>query len=166
MKNKSLSLIILVLLVVSMIGVISTQEITKTVVAGKVYNADYSDTVSGANVNVTCTNNNSIDTPKSILSLADGSYSIEFTAEECALGDSINVEGYCTSDMSCKETVSGNSIVGSGTGDGTKVNIDMTSSIDLALGVSNIALIPEFGAVVGVLTILSALGVFFVIRRK
>ncbi len=155
MKTKGLSLIILVLLVVSSMAVISAIP-TKTVVAGKVYNADYSDTVSGANVNVTCTHNSSdtiIDTLIDTLSLADGSYSVQFTADECALGDTIDVYGF-------KEGF------GSGTGDGTKVNIDMSPSIDLALGVSNIVLIPEFGLVVGTLTILSALGVFFVIRRK
>ncbi len=160
MKTLGLSLIILVLLVISSMAVISAIP-TKTVVAGKVYNADYSDTVSGAIVNVTC--NESQQDTTSLLS--DGSYSVQFTASECALGDSINVKGYCTSSMSCNETVSGNSIVGSGIGDGTEVNIDM-SSIDLALGVSNIALIPEFGLIVGTLTILSALSVFFVIRRK
>jgi hypothetical protein len=30
----------------------------------------------------------------------------------------------------------------------------------------NVPLVPEFGAIVGVLTALGALGVFFVVRRK
>ena len=45
------------------------------------------------------------------------------------------------------------------------LDIDMPD-MDLNIGVVNVPLIPEFGLIVGLLTVISAITVFFVIRRK
>jgi hypothetical protein len=58
-----------------------------------------------------------------------------------------------------KVNVGSNRVVG-------EIHDNVIVGLDLNLGVVNVPLVPEFGATVGVLTILGALGVFFVVRRK
>jgi hypothetical protein len=38
--------------------------------------------------------------------------------------------------------------------------------LNLDVGIVNVPMVPEFGLVVGLTTMLGALGVFFVVRRK
>lgn len=146
--KKVLALTFLTLFLVASIAMVSAE----TSVVGKVYNADYTLKINDATVDVICTHN-TIPTTSSTTSFGDGDYIVKFTNEQCGFNDTISVHGFKAG-------------VGEGIGDGNLINVDLHPNYDVALGVSNIALIPEFGVFVGALTLLSALGVFFVVRRK
>jgi len=144
--KKLLVLPIIALLVITSIVAVSA----KTIVAGKIYdsaNFETANPVDNANINVTC-NGNSITTT----SLSDGTYSVAWNnAIACPEGSLVTVVAE----------------KGGVTNSGTGLVHDYTAVIpEIYLGVVNIALIPEFGAIVGVLTVLSAVGVFFLVRRK
>ncbi len=125
------------------------QEGYKTLIAGKIYdspNFETADGVSGATVYATCQNITKTATSKS-----DGTYSITF----------------CPDDGCINTTASAYAKLGDVTSNTQDAEIqDYTAAFDLYLGVINIALIPEFGVFVGALTLLSAVGVFFLVRIK
>jgi hypothetical protein len=58
----------------------------QTLVAGKIYNSDFSEMISDSTVTVTC-NSNSLYT----VSLNDGTYAIRYETSLCGLGDSVSV---------------------------------------------------------------------------
>jgi len=58
----------------------------QTLVAGKIYNADYSSVIEGASVNVKCGSNTLITR-----SLADGTYAVRFEQVQCTLGNNVIV---------------------------------------------------------------------------
>lgn len=145
--KKILMLSVLVsLLVIASIVMVSAD----TIIAGKIYDSPNFETANGvgdANINVTC-GINLLTTQ----SLSDGTYSVTFVeTADCPNNSTVNViaeKGGITN--------SGNGVVH-----------DYTAAMpDLYIGVVNIALIPEFGVFVGALTLLSAVGVFFLVRRK
>lgn len=135
------------LLLVTTISVVSAQ----TVVAGKIYdspNFETANPVIGANINVTCNGNLKTD-----VSQIDGTYSVSFnnTANECPNGNTVTV------------VAEKNGVTNSETG----VVHDYTAIMpDLYVGVVNIALIPEFGLLIGALTFVSAVAVFFFVRKQ
>jgi hypothetical protein len=141
--NKTFSAVTLALMMILMLGAVSAS----TVVAGKIYDNDFSQTVSGATVDVTC-NNVVLHT----ISLGDGAYAVTYDGSVCNEGSSLSVHAIETSFG--ENTVTG------------EIHNNIVTGLDLNLGVVNVPLVPEFGAVVGVLTILGALGTFFVVRRK
>jgi len=143
MKNKAISFLIMTALLFSVMGVVSADT---TYIAGKIYNADYSATINGATVNVTC-NGNLLSTT----SQNDGAYSVSYDESVCSQGSSLSVHAV-------KEGVGENTIIGTIHNDYPAVNVN--------LGVVNVPLVPEFGAIVASLTVLGALGAFFVVRRK
>ena len=143
--NKTFSAMILGLMLVAMLGVVSAA--TTTAIAGKIYNADFSATESGAAVIVSCNNINQTTT-----SLSDGAYSVQYSSEVCHEGGKLIV-------YASKVNVGSNRVAG-------EIHDNVIQGFDLNLGVVNVPLVPEFGATVGVLTILGALGVFFVVRKK
>lgn len=147
--KKILALSFLALFLVASIAMVSAQDGYKTLIAGKIYDSPDFETagaVSGATVYVTC---NSIT--KTATSKIDGTYSIEYTPEEGCYN--IQASAYAT--------------LGAVTSNTMTADIqNYTQSFNLYLGVINIALIPEFGVFVGALTLLSAVGVFFLVRRK
>ena len=145
MKNLFIAMI-LALCIISVVGTISAA----TVISGKIYDSPNFETASGvdgANINVTCDSNVLYTT-----SLRDGTYSVTYNVtDDCPDGSTVTV------------WAEKGGVTNSATGE---VH-DYTAVVeDLYIGVVNIALIPEFGAMVGILTVLSAVGVFFVIRRK
>ena len=145
--TKALSLIMLGLLVFSISSVSAY-----TLIAGKIYNADYTDTIAGADVTVTCVHNGDINIKDGITSLGDGSYSVTYTEtgdNACNNGDLLTV------------SATKGDLYGSETG---IIHDDAFEDWDLAI--VNVPLVPEFGLIVGVLTILSAVGVFFFVRRE
>lgn len=142
--KKAVSFMILSLMVIAMLGAVSAQ----TVIAGKIYNANFSNVVPGATVEVTC-NNHLVNTT----SLSDGAYSASYLNAECQGDNSLSVHAY-------KAGVGENTITGE------IHNNYPIPNFDLNLGVVNVPLVPEFGVTVGILTVLGALGVFFVVRRK
>jgi hypothetical protein len=145
--NKTVSLVVLGLMLVAMLGVVSATGAT-TAIAGKIYNADFTATESGATVDVTC-NGNTI----TVLSLGDGTYSVQFSGTVCNQGDSLSVHAIKAG-------------VGENTVTGTIYDDYPAAQFNLNLGVVNVPLVPEFGAAIGVMTILGALGVFFMVRKK
>ena len=144
--KKLLVLPVIALLVMASIVAVSA----KTIIAGKIYdspNFETANAVSGANINVTCEGN-----LLTTISLSDGTYSVSYAdTDDCSEGETVTV-------VAEKD---GN------TNSGTGLVHDYTAVIpDIYLGIVNIALIPEFGLIVGTLTVLSAIGVFFLVRRK
>jgi hypothetical protein len=150
--EKRYSLIILGLMAILMIGAVSAVSAvpygSTTAIAGKIYNADYTDTISGATVEVTCAGNE-----VTVFSLSDGTYSVQYDGSACHQGSELSVHAY-------KDGVGENTVTGN-----IHDNYPLPE-LDLNLGVVNVPLVPEFGTVVGVLTVLGALGMFFVVRRK
>ncbi|MEK6935320.1 MAG: hypothetical protein AABW67_00875 [Nanoarchaeota archaeon] len=142
--NKQLVLPIFVLLIISSLMIVSAT----TLINGKIYNSDFSQTVSGASVIITC---NGTDT--SYTSLGDGSYAVTYDEAICADGNTLTV--------SASHPSYG---IGSQTG---VINPDMVPDMVMTwdIGIVNVPLIPEFGVFVGALTILSAVGIFFFVRR-
>lgn len=140
-----LTALIALVLLASVMGVSAS-----TVIAGKIYDSPNFETahgVGGANINVTC-GSNVLYTQ----SLADGTYSVTYVeTADCPNNSTVTV------------WAEKGGITNSGTG---KVHDYTITGFDLYIGVVNIALIPEFGLVVGTLTLLSAVGVFFLVRRN
>jgi hypothetical protein len=140
--NKGISLVIMGLMVVSMLGVVSAS----TLITGQIYNSDYSDVVPGATVTVNCNGHEDVTTSMA----PDGVYQVRFPSSECTFGDDLTVSA--TKD----------SLYGSKSG----VIHDLDGVLGFDLGVVNVPLVPEFGLVAGAVTILSAVGIFFFVRRK
>ncbi len=148
--KKTLMLMVMTLFLVSTIAMVSaTEETYKTVVAGKIYdspNFETANAVPGANVNVTCKGILKTTTSKS-----DGTYSVKYLPEEGCTNTNVTV-------------VAEQGGIVSKTGTGAVQ--DYTAQFDLYLGVVNIALIPEFGLLIGALTFVSAVAVFFFVRKQ
>jgi len=150
--KKALALTFLTLFLVAsiaMVSAVSDCEDSKTLIAGKIYDSpdfETAEPVEGATVYVTCNSINKTATSKS-----DGTYSVEYAiGEDC-----------------CNTEASAYATLGSVTSSTMTADVqDYTDNFDLYLGVINIALIPEFGVFVGALTLLSAIGVFFMVRRR
>ncbi|MBS3077500.1 hypothetical protein J4233_04475 [Candidatus Pacearchaeota archaeon] len=81
-KNSQFVYIFLVLTVLSL-NLANAQAL----VAGKVYNADFSDILSGVNVKVVCNNAE----PSNTITLGDGTYAVRFEETECNESDSVSV---------------------------------------------------------------------------
>jgi hypothetical protein len=141
--NKTILALVLVFITMTSISAVSAG----TLIAGKTYNADFSDVVSGADVEVTCGNETMTDTSES-----DGTYAVNFDEEDCTIGDEVTVEA-TKGDLYGEET----GIVL----DGATFNVPCND-----LAVVNVPMIPEFGLVIGALTAISAIGIFFFVRRK
>ncbi len=146
--NKAISFVLLGLMVIAMLGAVSA----KTVIAGKIYNADYSDTIGAADVTITCVHGE--DTNVQITtSLSDGSYGVYYNENgenACDSGDALTVSA-----------VKGD-LYGSKTG----VVHENALPDNWDLAVVNVPLVPEFGIAIGAITLLSAVGIFFFVRRK
>jgi hypothetical protein len=147
--NKTVSLFILSLMVIGMLGVVSARigASIATDVLGTIYNANDNSPIDGASVTVHCLHNGTSNTGTTT-SDAYGYYSVLFDKSKCGLHDSLTVDA-------TKGSLSGSNT-------GTVTDTVVTWNI----GVVNVPLVPEFGVVAGALTILGALGTFFVVRRK
>lgn len=146
-----LSAFLLVTIVAMSVSAVSSVDV-KTVIGGKVYdspNFEKANGVPGATVYVTCGANTATATTK-----LDGTYIATFsTAEGCTDKSTLTAYAISADGKTQSKTESG-------TVD------DYTNDFNLYLGVVNIALVPEFGVGVGLLTLLSAMGIFFFIRKK
>jgi hypothetical protein len=150
--NKAISFLIIVTMIVSVMGMISADT---TVVAGTVYelNSNPIKVVGEADILVSC---NEVD--KTATSLDDGSYSVIFTSD-----DFTDEENFC--DYGDILTISATKGDLSGSTEGP-IQYDNVDTFSLDVGIYNVPLVPEFGAIVASLTVLGALGVFFVVRKK
>jgi hypothetical protein len=144
-KNKFISAILGLLLLTTLISVVSA----KTIIAGKIYdgaNFETANVVADAKVEATC-NGNLLETT----SLADGTYSVAYETTACPDASLVTV------------VAEKDGFTSSGTG---LVHDYRAVMPEMYLGIVNVPLLPEFGAVIGILTCVSAIGVFFVVRRK
>ena len=143
--NKVLMAVFVSLMVVSIMGMASAE----TLITGKIYDATNPSHwvyAGGAAVTVTC--NDHILTTTS--SLDDGAYNVVYNSDAgCVNGATLTVSG------------SKGSLAGSNTG---IIHNDQFSDWDL--GVVNVPMVPEFGAIAGSLTILGSMAIFFIVRRK
>lgn len=144
-------LMILGLVLISGISAVGSASVTgyRTLIAGKIYDSpdfEHAGGVGGAIVHITCN-----DISKNATSLSDGTYSITFEPNEGCFDTTASA--YAEKDDVVSSTQSA-------------TIQDYTSQISLYLGVINIALVPEFGFYVGALTLVSAVGVFFLVRKK
>jgi hypothetical protein len=140
MKKISVTLV-MALFVLSAMSLISSQ----TIIAGKIYNVDYTAIIPGASVTVECD-----EAVGNTTSVVDGSYAVSFSDDSACNGtDTVTVsatKGELTG--SASGTVQGNLIQG------------------LDIAIVNVPLVPEFGLVIGGLTIFGAVAVFFMIRKQ
>ena len=141
--KRELILGVMVLFLVLALSLVSA----KTLIAGKIYNSDYSETISGASVEVTCNSYTETTT-----SLSDGSYAVTFNETG---------QNSCNNGSTVEVYAEKGGLYGSKSG---VVNDDVVLDWDIAI--VNVPLIPEFGIFVGMLTVLSALGVFFLVRKR
>ena len=148
MKNL-LALMIVGIFIVSMVGVVSatTAPIT-TIVAGTIFNEDYTETMEEANVTVSCVHNNvtSVGTTESN---SEGVYGVEFIVAECGEGDIVTVFAESQD----------------GTLSGTETGIVQEFGLTVNLAIINVT-IPEFGLLIGAFTLVAGAGIFFLVRRK
>lgn len=149
--KKAIMPVVLSLVLVLALGAVAAQtegDGGTTIIAGKIYNSDFTLEIQGATVEVTCD-----DLTKTKTSEADGAYSVEYDEEDCSEGSDLSVHAYKAG-------------VGENTVSGVIYDNYPVPSWNLNLGVVNVPLVPEFGLLVGTLTILGAVGVFFVVRRR
>ncbi|MFA4960416.1 MAG: hypothetical protein WC548_02020 [Candidatus Pacearchaeota archaeon] len=115
-----------------------------TVVSGIIYNQDNTGVVSGATIYITC---NSVT--RSAISDSDGAYAVVFaTSDNCDDGDNVIV-------TALKDDLSGT--------DNGRVH-DFGLVVNVA--VVDVFMTPEFGLVMGLLTLVGAVGIFFVVKRN
>jgi hypothetical protein len=114
--------------------------------------------VSGANVKVTCTHGDYENTLSNI-SNKKGSYTVEFNSEICTYEDVVTVDATDGSQYGRKIVT----LAKECTGENEGCLYDFGS---LNLAMIDVPLVPEFGVFAGALTLLSAVGIFFMVRRK
>jgi hypothetical protein len=128
---------------------------TQTIIEGKITYSESEDLAGKASVTIIC-NHNGIDYTKTTTSVKNGymkgTYFVIFPQSQCSVGDEVIV-------IAEKDDLTGEN-------EGLVKNYITGRCLDIDIAIIDVALAPEFGAVVGVLTILGALGMFFVVRRK
>jgi hypothetical protein len=150
MKNILSILLVLALTIgFASAGVPICATVETTYVAGIV--TYESNPVDGAAVDVTCNGH-----VQSTTSAADGSYSVQYPASECSDGDSVSVSA-------SKDSLNGNSDTVTWSTSDTQIGC-LRLIVNVAC--ADVPLIPEFTVVLGTLTAISAVAVFFVVRRR
>ena len=121
-----------------------------TVVEGEVYYADTLQPAAGATVDVLCEDHTGVrrDSTEETETLGDGTYYVIFCNTECEEDDLVTVTATDKNGL---------------TGENNGIPQDYG---DINIALVNVPLVPEFGIFAGVITIISALGVFFIVRRK
>jgi hypothetical protein len=161
--NKTFILPILALFLVLSVSYVSACSyndhsdclVTQTIVEGRVYYEDTNQSAGNASVAIECSHNGTVYTKNahSINSgLLKGTYFVIFPQDQCIAGDEVTVSAV-------KNGLNGEE-------EGTIKDWISRRCLDVDVGIVNIPLVPEFGLIVGTLTIASAIVVFFVVRRK
>jgi len=147
--KKILLSFMLVMSLVLLVGFASAVPVCSgTVVGGTIYQNTITNPVSGATVTVTCNSHTQTASSES-----DGAYSVSFPCGECNLHDEVSVNAVK------------NPLTGENEGSVTMV-YNLYPGLTLNVGIVNVPMVPEFGLIAGLTTVLGALGVFFVVRRK
>jgi hypothetical protein len=146
-------LAILTVLTVSMASAVAPicATVETTYVSGIITDQSTGLPIEGAEVVIDC--NGSI---RNATSDANGGYSVQYPIAECTYGDSVSVSATydgLTGDSNDVLWYTENKIIG-------------CLELIVNVGCVNVPLIPEFGLIVGTLTIAMAITVFFVVRRK
>lgn len=163
MKKAILSIILIMSLFIMLIGFIPACEdgdydcvpVEKTLVKGEVTYADSGDEAGKAIVEVTCFhdgNEYTIVTKSIKYGEWKGWYFVYFPQSKCVAGDEVVVEA-TKGDLS-------------GEVKGLVEDFLEGKCFDLDLARVDVPLVPEFGTVIAMITALSALGVFFIVRRS
>jgi hypothetical protein len=107
--------------------------------------------VAGASVTVDCNGNLEYATSDAL-----GGYEVQYTTAECPLNSAVSVSATYDGLNGNSNSVSWSSLN------------QQVGCLQLIVNVAcaDVPLVPEFGTLVGVLTALGAVGVFFVVRRK
>lgn len=140
--KKLLCLMILGLFVISMISVVSAMVVPpkNVIVGGTIFNKDYS-VVSGTEVKVEC---NTFS--QTVTTSSEGEYGVEFDGSEtpCFVGDIVTVTA-------------------------TEYGVSKTDDVtDFPLTVNLVIInvtVPEFGLIMGALTLMGCIGIFFFVRK-
>ncbi|MFC1682126.1 hypothetical protein ACFL0X_00745 [Nanoarchaeota archaeon] len=150
--------IISVLILLSL-GIVSACDCPNehTLVAGKVYDQE-GERVEGAFVEVICYNEpgSPSSVSKNTTTGGLGRYRVLFSQEDCSSGDTVIIN------------VQKDGLYGSGQGivdRNFEREFEIRGCLDVDIAVVNVPLVPEFGIVIGVLTVLSAMTLFFLIRK-
>jgi hypothetical protein len=115
-----------------------------TIITGNITNADFTRPIEGATVGTDC-GGATLETT----SLSDGTYSVEYPGDLCSNMYKLTV--YAEKD----------GLKGSASG-----IVQDNAEFNLNLAQVDVPLVPEFGVVVGMITIMGALGMFFYVRKK
>lgn len=159
MKSKSL-LVLGMVLSLFLIGIISAcpgpncEEYTN--VKGAIYNADFTDTISGADVEIICHHNGN-DYSLSTITNHNGNYSVWFNKWQCDYEDELMVNAHKNDLYGLKEGEVDETYTFAGHSWHCKT---------INIGIVNVPLVPEFGLIAGMVTIFGALGMFVYIRKK
>ncbi len=168
MKTKAFSALLILSMLVLSVGMVSActgtncrdedtevRGVIYTDVNGNgVYDAGTDTAISGANVNVVC-HHGKHDNSKTAVSNSNGEYSALYEyPSKCDYGDKVVV------------TASKEGAVGENTGKINTIEYIHHPCTKLNVGVVNVPLVPEFGLVAGAVTLVSAVGIFFFVRRK
>lgn len=133
-----------------MLSVVSATTIlppSTTFIGGTIYDGHtgkITDVVEGASVTVTCNGN-----IKTYTSESDGSYSVNYDTSVCGVGSTLTVSATHPS-------------YGVGSESGTIHD----GNVEFDFALVNVPLVPEFGVAIGGVTLISAICIFFLIRRK
>ena len=155
--KKILSVLMLTVMVLAFAGMASASvpvcaTVQTTFVSGTITDATNGNAlVSGADVTVTCNG-----VVKHSTSDVNGGYSVQYTALECPANSEVSVSATHAGLNGNSDTITWsflNQQVGC-----------LQLIVNVACG--NVPLVPEFGAIIGGLTVLGALGAFFVVRRN
>ena len=148
---------VLILAFISAVSACTSQNPScrdSVIITGVIYEENTNNSIADADVNVTCHHkkgNNTIDTSLQTTSNSTGEYIVYFDDKDCRKGDSVNV------------SATSNGITGEASGIVIKEKIN---HIRCRIAHIDVPLIPEFGLLVGSLTLISAAGIFFLVRRK
>lgn len=127
-----------------------------TIIDGTIYQAGgnpNANPIANADVTVVCEHNGQNSTAYAT-SNAQGHYAADFGSNECDLGDNVTVSASHPSYGDGEEPGS------------VQYNYEFGCGCEVNVGVVDVPLIPEFGIILGGLTILGSLVAFFVIRRN
>lgn len=143
--KKIMSLILIGMFILTF-GIISA----KTAISGEISGANVDDFIIGANVTVSCAHGVYTNIMTDVSSVT-GEYYVEFDERGnlgCNDGDIVTVTAEKDGQIGIRSDV---------------VKDDMIGTWDIAI--INVPLVPEFGIIIGMLTMVSAVGIFFFVRR-
>jgi hypothetical protein len=161
MKKKLLTILIVGVFLMSLGFVSAICPQNQTDIGGTVYIAGSNTTVSGASVEVLCVTGSG-NISKSDTTGGSGAYDVFFSDTEtpfCNTGDTVIV-------TATSGSLSGTTVGVIGTNPGIPYDIENGCKIHVNVEVVDVPLIPEYGLVAGLATVMGAVGIFFYVRRR